>query len=220
MKYNQNVAEDRELEKVVVDYLCNHPDFFKRNGELLAELHIPHQAGSNAVSLIERQVAKLRDKNLALRLQLQDLLEIARDNDQLNQRLHDLTLSLLGVDSREGMIELLTKVLHDDFAADAVFVHLFESESAGGEEIVGEWDDLVKHVNDSTVRCGSLPAEYLGLLFGEMAESIGSVALVSLGTHGMLAIGSHDEERFHEHIATDYLSRIGEVIAGMLRRMP
>lgn len=219
MKYNQNVAQDREMEKAVVDYLCSQPDFFRRNADLLAELHIPHEAG-NAVSLIERQVATLRDKNLALRLQLQELVEIARDNDRLNQRLHQLTVALLAVESREGMAELLTKVLHDDFAADAVTVHLFAPQAAGGEELTGEWDELLKHVNDASVRCGRLPVEYLALLFGEMAESIGSVALVALGPHGLLAIGSHDDDRFHEHIATDYLTRIGEVIAGMLRRLP
>ena len=40
-----------------------HPDFFERHASVLARLRLPHQRGSAAVSLVERQVLVLREKH-------------------------------------------------------------------------------------------------------------------------------------------------------------
>ena len=53
-------------------------------------------------------------------------------------------------------------------------------------------------------------------LFGSDAGEIGSVALVPLGEHGaigLLALGSHERERFHPGMSTEFLARMGELIA-------
>ena len=52
----------------IAEYLQQHPDFFERHGSVLAKLKIPHARGAAAVSLVERQVAVLRDKNALRRL--------------------------------------------------------------------------------------------------------------------------------------------------------
>ena len=102
--------------------------------------------------------------------------------------------------------------------ANASRAALSAAPSAGGEELTGEWDDLVKHVIDARVRCGRLAAEYLALLFGDMAESISSVALVALGPHGMLAIGSHDG---YFYVRTDGdPNAIVRAVPAVVRRLP
>jgi uncharacterized protein YigA (DUF484 family) len=78
----------------VADYLAEHPDFLHDHPDLLAELLIPHATGS-AVSLIERQVQVLRDKHAIAQRQLHQLIEVARDNDRLAERMHQLALALL-----------------------------------------------------------------------------------------------------------------------------
>ena len=58
-------------------------------------------------------------------------------------------------------------------------------------------------------------------LFQGDAEEVGSVALVPLGDKaeiGFLAIGSADADRFHPGMSIDYLARVGELIAGALKR--
>ena len=47
----------------IAEHLVAHPDFFERNASVLARLRLPHQRGSAAVSLVERQVLVLREKN-------------------------------------------------------------------------------------------------------------------------------------------------------------
>jgi uncharacterized protein YigA (DUF484 family) len=64
------------------DFLVEHPDYLQKNPELLSLLQIPHASGA-AVSLVERQVSVLRERNVDLRHRLRDLGAIARDNDQL-----------------------------------------------------------------------------------------------------------------------------------------
>ena len=55
--------------EVVSDYLRDNPDFFNQHPEVLSELKITH-VGDGAVSLVERQVATLRERNAELRRRL------------------------------------------------------------------------------------------------------------------------------------------------------
>ena len=58
-------------------------------------------------------------------------------------------------------------------------------------------------------------------LFRGHAEDIGSVALVPLGSKagiGFIAIGSVDANRFHPGMSIDFLARVGDLVAGALKR--
>ena len=59
--------------EVVSNYLRENPDFFNQHPEALSELKISH-VGEGAVSLVERQVATLRDRNAELRRRLDTLM--------------------------------------------------------------------------------------------------------------------------------------------------
>ena len=73
----------------VVQYLQNSPDFFERHATLLAKLRLPHTRSSGqTVSLIERQVDVLRERNTGLERKLKDLVEVARLNEQLTEKIH------------------------------------------------------------------------------------------------------------------------------------
>ena len=68
-------------------------------------------------------------------------------------------------------------------------------------------------------RCGQLRDSQREFLFGADAGTIGSVALVPLGTKGdlgLLACGSNDSQRFNPTMSTDFLAHIGELIAAAL----
>ena len=78
---------DQELDaQQVADYLRRHPAFFAEYDELLPELIIPHQPGQ-AVSLVERQVKLLRERNIDVRHRLNQLMDVARENDRLFEAL-------------------------------------------------------------------------------------------------------------------------------------
>ena len=91
---NPEYVDEELSEQAVYDYLAAHPDFFERNAKLLGLLELPHATGS-AVSLVERQVSVLRQKDLKRKRELKDLIEVARANDVLSAKLHEFTKQLL-----------------------------------------------------------------------------------------------------------------------------
>ena len=81
----------------VAEYLQTYPDFFERNTALLAKLRLPHLRDVGAtVSLVERQVEVLRERNQALERKLKELVDVARANDALADRIHRLSQRLIG----------------------------------------------------------------------------------------------------------------------------
>ena len=78
----------------VAAYLKAHKDFFVDHESLLADITIPHETGK-AVSLVERQVGVLRERNIELRERLTRLLDVARENDMLFEKMRGLILALL-----------------------------------------------------------------------------------------------------------------------------
>src|ERR1041384_7807554 len=83
-------ADGDVSEQTIADYLQDNPDFFERHATLLTKLKLPHSRGAAAVSLVERQVLALRDKNGSLESKLRELIEVARGNDVLAGKIHRL----------------------------------------------------------------------------------------------------------------------------------
>ena len=236
----QNVSPQID-EKMVADYLRRHPEFFDDKPTLLTDLRVPHQTGS-AVSLVERQVATLRESNENRQAQLDGLIQIARDNDRLNFHLHQLTLQLMETENLEDLLRIISDRLKKDFDTDIAVVHLLFSplleSNADLPEIVTDVDlfsGQFKSVfsksksgskdgaTSSKPYCGRLKAEQLQALFADSAEEIGSSALLPLGRStgkhgsiGLLAIGSFDRNRFTIGTDTDFLARMADIITAAL----
>jgi uncharacterized protein YigA (DUF484 family) len=215
---------DDSHEAEIADYLRAHADFFARHPDLLHSLQLPHDAGSGTVSLIERQMQVLRDKANEYRNQLEQLIAVARENDDLNRRLHQLTLTLIETDDLENLMDTLLDDLREQFRADAVELKLFSAENL--EQAVNErqadpllFDDFMKK---GKPKCGALKKDQLQYLFGSLAAETGSVALIPL-THkhveGVLAIGSRDPQRFHPGKDTEFLQRLGDLVSHALGRI-
>ena len=99
---------------MVAAYLKAHPQFFVEHPAVLAEIAVPHVTGE-AVSLVERQVAALREQYRRLENKYRELLAIAAENDDLRRRLHQLTIKLLGSDDIKATIATLYQALMEDF---------------------------------------------------------------------------------------------------------
>ena len=73
----------------------------------------------------------------------------------------------------------------------------------------------------TSARCGRIRDSQLDFLFHQDANEIGSAALAPLGHGseiGFLAVGSKDSDRFHPGMSIDFLTRLGDLIAGSLKR--
>lgn len=223
-------SEESLSEGAVHDYLEDNPDFFERHSTLLGTLRIPHSSGA-AVSLVERQISVLRQKDLKHERKLKDLLEVARINDALVGKIHRLTLRLLGADGLMDTLESIEKALRADFGADQSILLLFGDPKAFGEIKVSRFfkavdrdDEALKafdtFLKGSSPRCGQIRDAQRDFLFGRETNEIGSAALVPLGGKseiGFLAIGSADSERFHPGMSIDFLRRLGELVAEALK---
>ena len=212
-------------EKTVADYLRNNPEFFQNNASLLAALEIPHACGP-AVSLVEHQVKVLRDQNRQLKRKLMDLVQVARDNNRLNERMHQLTLGLINTSSLVALLDTLREHLQGEFKADTVTLRLAGIPEAQARECgVDIYDpagpelaNFESFLKSCRPQCGRFKPEQLQYLFGDQAEAIESVALVPLGhksTYGLLAIGSQEASRFHPGMGTLFLTHLGE-LTGLL----
>ncbi len=213
-------------EKTVADYLRDNTDFFHNNTSLLATLQIPHTCG-NAVSLVEHQVNVLRDQNSQLKRKLMDLVQVARDNNRLNERMHQLTLGLVSAKSLEDLLDILRENLLSEFKADTVTLRLAgiaEAQTRGyGVDTFNTEDQALEQfesfLKNSRPQCGRFKPEQLQYLFGDQAQAIESVALIPLGPkcgRGLLAIGSQEASRFHPGMGTLFLTHLGELMGLLL----
>jgi hypothetical protein len=217
----------------VADYLQTNPDFFERHSSILTKLRLPHVRDSSAtVSLVERQVEVLRDRNQSLERKLKELVEVARANDALADRIHRLSQRLIRARTLLDTINAIETSLREDFDARHSVLVLFLDEARRLETDAGRFLRVV-HAADEDIksfesllssgkpRCGQVRDAQRDYLFGKDSVEIGSVALTPLGTKGslgILAIGASDAERFHPAMSTEFLSRIGELVTDALMR--
>lgn len=224
--------EDEELsEQAVHDYLATHPEFFEQNPRLLSSLNLPHSSGGT-ISLVERQISVLRQKDLKLERQLKELISVARANDVLSAKIHELTLQLMAAKDLSTSVFALEEAMRSGFGADqSVLVHFGDPEAFTDID-AGRFFRVLDRkkpslkpfntfLNGSGPRCGKIRDSQREFLFRDDAEEIGSAALVPIGNGaeiGFLAVGSTDSNRFHPGMSIDFLTRLGDLIAGALKR--
>jgi uncharacterized protein YigA (DUF484 family) len=218
-------------ESAVVDFLQRNPDFFERNAPLLGKLRLPHDRGPATVSLVERQVQVLRDKNQLLESKVREFVDVARSNDALTSKIHRLANRLIRARGALQIIESLESALREDFGASEWLLVLTRKDLPQLARLenrhlrlasreTAELKAFETFFESSRPRCGQIRDSQRDYLFGAGTIEIGSAALIPLGSHegasanyGLLAIGSHDAERFHPTMSTDYLVHIGELVS-------
>lgn len=86
----------------VADYLKNNPGFFEQYADLMAQIFVPHPHGGRAVSLAERQMLTLREKNRQTESKLAELIAFGEENDQISEKVHRLAVGLVASLADEG----------------------------------------------------------------------------------------------------------------------
>lgn len=210
----------------VMHYLREHSDFFGRHPLLLTDLSLPHDSGQ-AISLVERQVAILRERNIDMRKRLAHLVGAANINDTLFEKTRRFTLAILDADDLDGVDTVFANTLIEDFAADHArcFVthpNAFTSRRhvvycASAQEV-----PLTHLTQGAGSSCGMLRDDEFQRLFGDTARVNGSAALIPIrhgDLTGVLAIGSHDPQRYSPDMGTLFIRYIGDVLSRVLARL-
>jgi len=217
-----SVAEDQ-----IANHLVAHPEFFERHPGVLARLRLPHQRGSAAISLVERQVLVLREKHETLEQKLRELIENGRTNDAIADRMHRLTRRLLRARDLGAVIAALETSLREDFGASRWVILITDASlgaaASGHLRVVPRGSPELKifetFFESARPRSGQIREAQREFLFGSDGRQLGSAALIPLGERaslGLVAIASHDTERFLPTMSTDFLVRIGELVTEAL----
>lgn len=227
MTQQTNKTINAELDDdAVAAYLEQNADFFNRHANLLTKLELNHESGA-AVSLIERQVFVLRDKNQRLENKLQELVTCARENEQLSRNILQLVVDLLWSDDLESLLSSVVDAMRHEFQVDFASVHLVTDDKALCEAMP-QWylhtddpryESIRSVVESNRPLCGRLNKEQINCMFTDFQDQINSAALIPLvsgGVMGYIGLGGQKEDRFTPAMATNFLNQIGELVSAAI----
>ena len=197
----------------IAAYLEQTPEFFEKYSEMLSGVTIPHPYGGRTISLSERQLLTLREKNRELEKQLHELVIHAKSNDELQDKVHQFTLTLLGARDPATLAETVTRDLCERFEVPHAALRLWDREPPSAEVLT---------FADHTLQPVCVHKAVYDTLdwFGEAGEHLRSFAYLPLRSGetsiGLLILASEDSQRFYPEMGTLFLQRLAEIVARAL----
>jgi uncharacterized protein YigA (DUF484 family) len=197
----------------VAQYLQNNPQFFEEHVETLVQINLPHPHGGRTISLSERQLLALREKNKELEKKLREMIMFAQDNDALQHKVHEFVVALFAARDLETLQEMIPHLLRDIFSIPHTVLRLWQTEPPSAE-VLAFADAQQQPV------CLHHPAHDSAAWFGEHAPQLHSYVYLPLRagieTIGLLVLASEDKQRFYPEMGTVFLQRIAEAVASAL----
>ncbi|MDO8292581.1 MAG: DUF484 family protein [Gallionella sp.] len=197
----------------VAQYLQDNPQFFEEHLETLAQIALPHPHGGRTISLSERQLLALRDKNKELEKKLHDLIDFAKENDALQHKVHEFVVALFAAPDFATLREMIPHLLREIFAVPHTALRLWQVNPPGAE-VLAFADAQAQPV------CLHHAAHDTAGWFGEAAARLHSFAYLPLHagseTIGLLVLASEDKQRFYPEMGTVLLQRIAEAAGAAL----
>ena len=143
--------------------------------------------------------------------------------DAISERVHRLAVGLLAARDFPAFAQALVFHLREDFSVPHVALRVWgkgvSTDTPEGEAV----NDAQRQAAETMggPQCGPAADSPFLSWFGEVAPQLRSFALVPLGEKsqiGFLAVGSNDADRFHPGMSIDFLARLGDLVAGALKR--
>ena len=215
----------------VAAWLKATPDFFMDHADVFSAMRIPHPQGGHAISMVERQLISLRERNTQLEKQLSELIGYGQHNDGLIEKLHRLTLALLRAPSAEVTLEVINESMRSDFAIPFSSVRWWGGQIADASleammTCSGEFRSYIAGLDRPYVGPNAAHESRSWLINdgageGQGAGELQSFAYVPLsdgGVCGVLMLASADGSRFTPDMATDVLTRLAHLTSAALAR--
>ncbi len=213
----------------VLRFLHQHPAFFIQHPDILAQMTVVDEHGS-VTNLLNYQVKVLQDKNRRLKERLDGMLQAARHNEDLVNRVFDLALVLASRPENQSGVNVFVAHVKKLFPSDFMVLALPRSKVPADIRmrhvaLIGDETEYRRCFSDVLEQaqpvCGRIKIEKRQYLFGEAATQVASAALVPLGeegTGGLLAFGSRDQHRFVPGMSTDVLQKLARLLNSQLSR--
>jgi len=211
----------------ILVWLKDNPEFFETFADEIAQIYVPDNHGGRAISLTERQLVTLREKNRALEMRMTELLRFGEENDITSDKLHALTVDLVRANDLDAITDALRHHIKQSFGIDQVAMRLWPIGAANLRDYdVQVSEDVVKLArNLVSPYCGPYVTDEVMGWFGADAGEQKSFAQFALRSgddpFGLLVLASADVERFYPDMGTLYLQRLSELVsAAILRVLP
>jgi uncharacterized protein YigA (DUF484 family) len=215
-------------EEDIARYLRDHPEFFGAHPELLASITMPHPHGGRAISLHERQLEVLREKNRGMERKLAELIRVAQENDAIGDKLLKWTRQLLLTADAERLPQAVIDGMQALFSVPHVALRLWGlRESFRGLPFASPVAaDAIALANSmKQPYCGPNADFHAATWLPDGGAATRSIALLPLrrgaepDAFGLLVLGSADPSRFEMNMGTAYLERIAELASATLSRL-
>lgn len=215
-------------ESRVIQYLQQNPAILMDYPDVFSTLAIPHQTGG-AISLVERQLKLLREENQSLRSKIEELVGIARDNEELNQRFHRLALELMDTEQLHDVLAMVQDQVQTFFYTDFVCFRFLPDVNDSSNNLDGLYLDagssivnrIKPWIKGRKPICGQQDEDINRELFGPDLH-IASCAFIPLyhtRELGLLCLGSVSAERFGASMGTIFLQHLGELVSNRLKNL-
>ena len=208
----------------VRDYLTKNPDFFEQNPDIFEVINISHDSGK-AISLVERQIGIMRERNSEMITQIDQMQAAAKENALLMEKTNRLVLNLIQANDLNSLSKALTVSLKSDFSTEFFSLTLINDDPAVTKNAVNfisesEAKSIIGHIlSAKKAICGKRKYEEISLLFGNQVGEIGSVLALPLratNTFGVLALGHSDPEFYTKEIGTVFIDYIGDLLSELI----
>ncbi len=219
---------EAENANAVARYLAEHPKFFESQPDLLSSIRVAHAHGERTVSLQERQLELLREKNRLTEMKLAELIRIGQENDVITDKLQRWTRQLLLVPEAHQLPEVVLEGLIGVFAVPQVALRLWSVREPYRAMVHAQPVPVEVITLSNSIKqpyCGPnaefQPASWLP----DEGHSTKSMALLPLrkgldpNAFGLLVLGSADAGRFQMGMGTAFLERIAETASAALSKL-
>ena len=212
------------IDKEVVAYLLANPDFFVDRDSLLLKIQVPHKS-KGTISLVEKQLDVIRDRQKETKRQLKEFVENAERNKEIFDKSRRLILSMMAAKRGSEFFAALEKGLKRDFGCKANSLVVFGKTkqinpftSRLPAEAAKKYIGALMHSKAPTL--GTLRPREQDFLFRDQSQKVKSAAVLTIRDKnkclGLLAIGSSDEEYFTSNMDTVFISFISEALGKLL----
>ena len=206
--------------KTIRNYLRDHPDFFDKNPDILETMVIHHKT-DGAISLVERRLQALQEKNISLENKLNSLINNAEQNQKIFENIMTLASRVLAAQNLLSLLEILDDsfknvfkikyhklIIFDEFVSIAHPSMVFNNEK--------ELKKAIPELSDSGKQfSGEITEQAFQLLFDKKNQIHNSVVLCKItneSPNAYLAFGSDDPDLYKQSDSKYFLLHLANLV--------
>jgi len=216
----------------VRDFLIQHPDFLKKNLDVVTDAAPPERdLGEGVVDFQHFMVKNLQKGGKALQDRYDVLVDFCRVNMSVQTQVHHAALRLIRARNIEQLLEAITQDLLAMFDVDVVRLAMesgMRFDTSYGEQHYSGIVFVDPGIVDAALGnkknvllvgdCIATPPAGLDQIFSDCEEMIASCALLRLeletvGKNVLLAFGVRYKERFHGGQGVELLHFLAQIVA-------